>query len=97
MFKLISEDSVLLTYGEWHEDEKLTFFFNKDLEIVEVELQIFERKEGCYLYQGENRHSCKYGYWRVETPALSMEDIEFLHNKAKELWGDHPIEKGGAE
>lgn len=98
MFKLISEDSVLLTYGKWHENDKLTFFFNKELEQVDIEYQIFERNADCYFFpQDENSHSCKYGYWRVEAPCLSMEDIEFLHRKTKELWGNHQTEKGGAE
>ena len=92
MFKLISEDSVLTTYGKWHEYDKLTFFFNKELEQVDIERQIFERNEGCYFVpQGENKYSCKYGYWRVEEPCLSMEDIEFLYNKSKEIFG---YEKG---
>jgi hypothetical protein len=88
MFKFINEDSVLAVYGKWHKDDKLTFFFNKELKNVDIEHQYFERKDGCYFVpQGENGHSCKYGYWKCDAPTLSMEDIEFLHNKAKELWG----------
>lgn len=89
MYKLISEDSVLITYGKWHEDDKLTFFFNKELHTVDIEYQIFERyKTSMWEPQNtpRNKHSCKYGYWRVEAPTLSMEDIEFLHSKSKELW-----------
>lgn len=92
MFKLLSEDSVLTTYGKRHETDKLTFFFNKELEQVDIEHQIFERKADCHFVpQGENKYSCKYGCWRIETPCLSMEDIEFMYSKSKELFG---YEKG---
>jgi hypothetical protein len=96
LFKFISEDSVLLTYGKWSERDQLTFHFNKELHQVDVTYHRFELNEGCtWEPQSPNKYSCKYGVWRYEAPTLSMEDIEFLHNKAKELWGqDHPTEKG---
>lgn len=91
MFKFISEDSVLLTYGKWGDYDRLTFFFNKELQNVDIDYKHFEFNEGCHFVPQEqikqNFYPCKYGYWRCETPTLSMEDIEFLHNKAKELWG----------
>lgn len=90
MYKFISEDSVLITYGKWHENDKLTFFFNKELHTVDIEYQIFELN-GTRVFEaqdGRYKHSCKYGYWRVEAPSLTMQDIEFLHSKAKELWGE---------
>ena len=90
MFKFISEDSVLITYGKWHENDKLTFFFNKELHNVDIEYQIFEFND-CRVFEaqeGKYKHSCRYGQWRVEAPCLTMQDIEFLHSKAKELWGN---------
>ena len=92
MFKFISEDSVLLTYGKWHETDRLTFFFNKELKTVDIEHQIFETDGMLHFApQEKNPYSCKYGYWRVEQPTLSMEDVEFLYKKAKELWGNNTL------
>lgn len=94
MFKLIREDSVLLVYCKQNETAKLIFFFNKELKSVDIEYQTFERSVDCHFVpQGENQHSCRYGYWQVQTPCLSIEDIEFLHKRTKALWGDSRAEK----
>ena len=94
MIKLIYENSKMIVYGKWHKDDKLTFFFNKELLNLDIEYQHFERKKDCYFApQGENIHSCKHGYWKRDTPTLSIEDIEFLYNKAEELWNEKQIKK----
>ncbi len=78
-----------LTYCKCNEDNKLTFFFNKELKCVDIEYQFFERNDRkCnFVPQAENKYSCEYGHWQVETPCLSVEDIEFLYNKSKEVFG----------
>lgn len=87
--KFISEDSVLLTYGKSDYYNKLTFFFNKVIKTVDIESQRFVlNDELTFIPQTEDNHSLKYGYWQVETPCLSMEDVKFLHSKCNELWGE---------
>lgn len=88
--KFISEDSVLLTYGKSDYYNELTFFFNKAIKTVDIQSKRFVlNNELTFVPQTKDNHSLKYGYWQVETPCLSMEDIEFLHSKCKELWGDN--------
>ena len=87
-FRLISEDNISITYSKSDFYNKLTFFFNKNLKNVDIEYQRFvPKEENVFIPQREENHSCKYGHWQVETPCLSMEDINFLHSKCKALWG----------
>lgn len=93
MYKFISEDSVLITYGKLSETDELMFHFNKELHEVDINYFRFELNDGCtFEPQSPNKYSCKYGFWQMEAPCLTMQDIEFLHSKVKELWGNEVTE-----
>lgn len=93
-FKLISEDRRYVTYAHKTGQDDLSISFDKELKCVNISYAHFVFKEPRLEPQWKNeidkclKHSCKYGNWQSETiVCLSAEDIEFINNKSKELFG----------
>lgn len=98
-FKLISEDSRDVTYGHKTDYDDLSVSFDKELECVNIHYAHFVIKEPTLEPQWKKetdkwlKHSCKYGHWQSETIiCLSIEDIEFINNKFRELFGKEVME-----
>lgn len=93
-FKLISESDSNVTYAYKTDYDDLSIHFNKDMKNVDIHYARFVVKEQSLVPQWENetdkwlKHSCKYGHWQSETIiCLSAEDIEFINQKCKEIFG----------
>lgn len=93
-FKLISADSRDVTYAHKTDYDELSVSFDKELKCVNIRYEHFVLNEPMLEPQWEKetdkwlKHSCKYGHWQSETiVCLSEEDIEFINNKCKELFG----------
>lgn len=91
-WKKVNEDSVLVTYEKGTRECKLVAHFDKEVKNVCVAL--FE-----WVSNGTPRlepmsefvkYSAKYGHTQRTCPILSVEDIEFLYKKSKELLGGEP-------
>ena len=93
-FKLISESESYATYAYKSDYDDLSVSFDKNIKAVHVSYAHFVFKEASLEPQWraeENawlKHSCKYGHWQHESiVTLSAEDIEFINNKCRELFG----------
>jgi len=93
-FKLISEDSRYATYAHKTDYDDLSVNFDKELKCVNIHYAHFVLEETKLEPQRKKetdkwlKHSCKYGHWQSEViVCLSAEDIEFINNKCKELFG----------
>lgn len=93
-FKLISEDSRDVTYVHKTDYDELSVSFDKELKCTNIHSAHFVIKEPIIEPQWKKeaddwmKHSCKYGHWQSDViVCLSAEDIEFISNKCKELFG----------
>lgn len=90
-FKFVSEDSLSVAYQYKTDYDEIFLMFNKYANTVSISQSRFICKEGMMVPQNgeddQNRHSCKYGHWQAEMPCLSVEDIEFIDRKCKEIFG----------
>lgn len=83
-----SETDRLVYYK--HEDggTKLSMLFNKETKVVDISLMMFHRTDEPTLEpMGEDAYSAAYGHWQREITCLGPKDIEFLHQKSVELFG----------
>ncbi len=92
--KLISEDSRNVTYQYKTDYDDLSVSFDKELKCVNIHSTHFVIKDPMLEPQRKRetdkwlKHSCKYGHWQSEViVCLSAEDVEFINNKCKELFG----------
>lgn len=88
-WRKVSETTNYVVYEKGTRESRLVAHFDKEVKAVCVEL--FEwisngtpRLEPMSEFV---RYSAKYGYTQRTCPVLSVEDIEFLYKKSKELLG----------
>jgi len=68
-----------------------SMIFDKELKTVDVTQSIFIRNDEPMLEPMESewiRYSAKYGHWQSIHPTLGREDVEFMHRKYIQLFGD---------
>jgi len=86
-----SESERCVVYQKSDGGMKLSMTFNKDTKSVDINLMMFVRNDEPMLEPMESewvRYSAKYGHWQQIFPTLSVEDIEFLYMKSRELFGN---------
>ena len=86
----VSNSGNHITYKEETYDTQFSMTFNLDTKTVDVSLQIFI-SNGTPMLEPQNlsdwiKHSAKYGHWQQIHPTLSVDDIEFMYAKMKELF-----------
>jgi len=93
-FKLISESDRNVTYAYKTDYENLSVSFDKEMKCVDIHYCHFVFKEPMLEPQWREekdewlKHSCHYGHWQSETIiCLSAEDISWINNKCKEIFG----------
>lgn len=88
-WKKVSESSRMVVYEKGTRECKLVVYFDKEINAVIIEEHEWV-SNGTPRLEPMNefvRYSAKYGYTQRIPPTLSVEDIEFLHKKSKELLG----------
>ena len=85
----ISETERMVVYQRKDSSSGLTMMFNKEIGTVDISQDIFIRNNEPLLEPMDDKlcHSAKYGHWQMISPTLGMEDIEFLYEKSRELFG----------
>ena len=88
-WKKVSEDSIRVTYEKGTRECKLVAHFDREMKAVEVELYEWVSNGTPRLEPMSEfvKYSAKYGHTQRTIPTLSMEDVEFLYKKSKELFG----------
>lgn len=88
-WKKVSESSINVTYEKGDRACKLVAHFDKEVKAVCVELFEWVSNGTPRLEPMSEfvRYSAKYGYTQRTSPTLSVEDMEFLYKKSKELLG----------
>ena len=93
-FKLLGESERREVYAYKTDYDNMSIIFNKELKCVDIQYSHFVLREPMLEPQWENekdewlKHSCKYGHWQSETIiCLSAEDISWINNKCKEIFG----------
>lgn len=81
-----SESGRLVVYQQESEGIKMCMIFNKETKAVDIAMLVFHKLNKLNPDKSRSVFHEEYGYWQAETPCLGLEDIEFLHNKAKELF-----------
>lgn len=86
-----SESDSSITYKQKDSGMEFSISFNLNTKTVDITQSIFIRNDEPMLEPMENewvRYSAKYGHWQQVIPTLGREDIEFIHSKYIELFGD---------
>lgn len=88
-WKLKTDDSWCAIYEKGTRECYLTAIFNKENKTVDVELYEWVSNGTPRLEPMSEfvKYSAKYGRTQRTIPTLSVEDIEFLYRKSKELLG----------
>ena len=83
-----NETDRCVVYKQCSQGTQLSMIFNKEEKNVDISFQMFIRNdEPMWEPMDSNvRYSAKYGHWQQLSPILSIEDIEFLYKKTKELF-----------
>lgn len=88
-WKKANEDLRFVIYEKGTRESKLVVYFDKEINSIHIE-------EWEWVSNGTTisepviefvRCSAKYGYTQRICPTLSVEDMEFLYKKSKELLG----------
>lgn len=84
-----NEDSIFVIYEKGTRECKLVALFDKEIKAVIIEEYEWVSNGTPRLEPMSEfvRYSAKYGYTQRIPPTLSMEDMEFLYKKSKELLG----------
>lgn len=85
----INEDSRFVVYRKGTRECNLVAIFDEGIKVVEVHEYEWV-SNGTPRLEPMNdfvKYSAKYGHTQRTCPTLSMEDIEFLYKKSKELLG----------
>lgn len=85
----VNEDSKFVIYEKGTRECKLVAFFDKEINAVIIEEHEWVSNGTPRLEPMSEfvRYSAKYGYTQRTSPVLSVEDMEFLYKKSKELLG----------
>lgn len=85
-----SETERLEAYQHSDGGSTLGFLFNKETKTVDINLFTFIRNSIPYPKSPSewDLYSSKYGQWQREITCLGMEDVQFIHNKMIELFGE---------
>ena len=88
-FELISQDSRFITYGKGDRFNKICVEFDLELKHIYITESMFIRYDTPMLEPQSDwtTHSAKYGYTQQMCPTLGMDDLEFINQKVKELFG----------
>ena len=89
IWKKTNEDSKYVIYEKGTRECKLVAFFDKEIKAVIIEEYEWVSNGTPRLEPMSEfvRYSAKYGHTQRTCPTLSLEDIEFLYKKSKELLG----------
>lgn len=88
----VSEDSRFVLYKKGTRECYLLAYFDTELKVVDVS-QFEWISNGTPRLEPMSefvKYSAKYGKTQRTCPTLSVEDIEFLYKKCKELLGGEP-------
>ena len=88
-FELISQDSRYITYRKGDRNDNICVQFDLELKHIYIIESMFIRNDTPML-EPQNEfisHSAKYGYTQQMCPTLGMDDLEFINQKVKELFG----------
>ena len=88
-FELISHDSRFITYRKGDRFNNICVQFDLELKHIYITESMFIRNDTHMLEPQNERisHSAKYGYTQQMCPTLGMDDLEFINQKVKELFG----------
>lgn len=88
-WKKANEDSRFVIYEKGTRECKLVALFDKEIKAVIIEEYEWVSNGTPRLEPMSEfvRYSAKYGYTQRIPPTLSVEDMEFLYKKSKELLG----------
>ena len=89
IWKKANEDSKYVIYEKGTRECKLVAFFDKEIKAVIIEEYEWVSNGTPVLEPASEwiRYSAKYGYTQRIPPTLSVEDMEFLYKKSKEVLG----------
>lgn len=94
-WKFKNSDSISELYEKGTRECYLLAFFDKQTKTVDVS-QFEWVSNGTPILEPMNefvKYSAKYGHTQRTCPTLSVEDIEFLYKKSKELLGGEVDER----
>ena len=88
-FELISQDSRFITYRKGDRHDNICAHFDLELKHIYITESMFIRNDTPTLGSHSDwiAHSAKYGYTKKMCPTLGMDDLQFINQKVKELFG----------
>ena len=87
-FDLISQDGRFITYRKGDRFNNICVQFDLELKHIYITESMFIRNDTPMLETQSDwiTHSAKYGYTKQMCPTLGMDDLEFINQKANELF-----------
>ena len=87
-FDLISHDSRFITYRKGDRFNNICVQFDLELKHIYITESMFIRNDTPMLEPQSDwiAYSAKYGYTKQMCPTLGMDDLEFINQKANELF-----------
>ena len=88
-FELISQDNRYITQRKGGRHNNICVEFDLELKPIYITESMFIRNDTPMLEPQSDwiTHSAKYGYTQQMCPTLGMDDLEFINQKVKELFG----------
>lgn len=85
-----TETDRLVCYKHADGGTELSMIFNKETKTVDIDLTMFHRNDTPTLepMSEDVKYSASYGHWQRGITCLSLEEIEFLYKKSRELFGE---------
>ena len=82
------DNEIMTIYQKGNREFKYVVYFDKSCKTIHVTQEEFIRNDEPRLVPMTDAtyYSCKYGYTQVGSAYLSLEDLEFITSRAKELF-----------
>ena len=84
-----SESDTLVCYKKGDNGCEISMLFNKGTKTVDITVMIFHNTGEPTMEPMDEweKHSAAKGHWQMEITCMGTDDIEFLHRKSLELFG----------
>lgn len=88
-----SESNALVCYKKGDNGCEISMLFNKETKTVDITVMIFHNTGEPTMEPMDEweKHSADKGHWQMEITCMGMDDIEFLHRKSLELFGQENL------
>ena len=87
-WELISQDSRFICYRKGDRHDNIFAEFDTETKHIRITESMFIRNDTSMLEPQSEwiAHSAKYGHTQLLYPTIGVDDLEFIYQKAKELF-----------